>query len=244
VTGLAAPPAIIPWRLPPPDTRSENEAYHRALAKIYAFSEAPRSPGEIALARDHKLERMRSLLGLLGSPQARFSTVLVAGTKGKGSTAAMLASILEAGGLRVGRYTQPHLYSYRERTWAAGRFIEEDEVVALGDEMADALSTIDAHRGELGPLTTFDVGTALSLLHFARRSVEIAVVEVGVGGGNDATNALEPILTLIGPIGLDHADVLGHDLIDVARAKAGVMRRGVDVIVAPQEGAVTATITG
>src|SRR5207302_7763551 len=121
-----------------------------------------------------------------------------------GSMAAMLTSILHAAGYRVGRYTQPHLYSYRERTWANGRCIDDEELADEVRFMSDALAAVESRRGELGPLTTFDVGTALSLLYFARRNVEVAVVEVGVGGRNDATNVLEPILALIGPVGLDH----------------------------------------
>ena len=237
-----APPTVIPWNLPPPDNQSSSDSYRHALSRIYAFSEAPRSAEEIALGRERKLDRMRALLGLLGFPQARFGTVLVAGTKGKGSTAAMLASIVAAAGVRVGRYTQPHLYSYRERTWACGRYIEEHEIAKLLDSMAEALALIERGRGDLGPLTTFDVGTALSLLHFARKGVELAVVEVGVGGANDATNVLEPILAVIGPVGLDHVDTLGHSLVDVARAKAGVLRRGIDAVVADQEPCVEETI--
>jgi dihydrofolate synthase / folylpolyglutamate synthase len=235
LTLLATPPAVVPWALPPPDTHAASEGYRRALATLWAFSETPRSPTEIHLARERKLDRIRTLLGLLGSPQATFETILVAGTKGKGSTAAMLASILHSAGRRVGRYTQPHLYSYRERTWAAGNYIAEDELVDEVASMSDALAVMHRSRTQLGPLTTFDVGTALSLVHFARSRVELAVVEVGVGGANDATNALEPILALIGPVGLDHVDVLGSDLSGVAREKAGVMRRGIDAIVAQQE---------
>lgn len=178
---------------------------------------------------------MRMLLALLGNPQARFETVLVAGTKGKGSMAALLTSILEAAGHRVGRYTQPHLYSYRERTWAAGRYISEDEVVDALESMASALALVQRHAREIGPLTTFDVGTALSLLHFARASVELAVVEAGVGGAGDATNALEPILCLIGPVGVDHVATLGATLGAIAHEKAGVARSGIDVVVSHQE---------
>jgi dihydrofolate synthase/folylpolyglutamate synthase len=228
-------PAVVPWELPPPDTLATDESYRRALSTLFAFSETARSAAEIRLARDRKLDRMRTLLGLLDSPQAHFQTILVAGTKGKGSMAAILTSILETAGIRAGRYTQPHLYSYRERTWSRGRYVEDGELVEGLRSMADALRVMEDRRSELGALTTFDVGTALSLLHFARCSVEVAVVEVGVGGANDATNALEPILTLIGPIGMDHADTLGSDLAAIAREKAGVLRSGVDCVVARQE---------
>lgn len=232
---LATPPPVVPWDLPPPDSRAASDEYRAALSALYAFSSRPRSAAEIRLARERKLDRMRLLLGLLGSPQARFQTVLVAGTKGKGSMAAMLSSILHAAGVRVGRYTQPHLYSYRERTWACGEYVRERELVDEVKLMNNAIEAVDHCRAELGPLTTFDVGTALSLLHFAQSAVDVAVVEVGVGGANDATNVLEPILALIGPIGLDHMDALGSDLVAIAREKAGILRRGIDAVVAQQE---------
>lgn len=178
---------------------------------------------------------MRTLLHFLGTPQASFTTILVAGTKGKGSVAALLTSILDAAGYRVGRYTQPHLYSYRERTWACGDYISEEELEAELEAMEEALDLVEDFRDELGPLTTFDVGTALTLLHFAHTRVQLAVVEVGVGGANDATNVLEPALALIGPVGLDHVEVLGHSLRDVALHKVGVSRRGIHVVVGRQE---------
>jgi dihydrofolate synthase/folylpolyglutamate synthase len=230
-----SPPRLVEWRLPSPDARTLDPAYQHALAWIFAFSEAPRTPAAVELGRARKLDRMRMLLGLLGSPQARFSSILVAGTKGKGSMAAWLAAILTAAGYRVGRYTQPHLYSYRERTWACGRHIDTGEIVSLLDAMRSAVSLIARQAREVGPLTTFDVGTALSLAYFAQRMVEVAVVEVGVGGASDATNLLEPVVSLIGPVGLDHVDTLGPDLRAIAREKAGVVRGGADVIVGRQE---------
>jgi dihydrofolate synthase/folylpolyglutamate synthase len=230
-----SPPRIIEWRLPPPDARTPDPAYQHALAQIFAFSEAPRTQADIELGRARKLDRMRMLLGLLGSPQACFRSILVAGTKGKGSMAASLAAILTAAGYRVGRYTQPHLYSYRERTWACGRHIDADEVASVLEAILPAISLVARQASEIGPLTTFDVGTALSLAYFARREVDIAVVEVGVGGASDATNVLEPVVSLIGPVGLDHRAALGPDLPAIAREKAGVARAGTDLIVGRQE---------
>jgi dihydrofolate synthase/folylpolyglutamate synthase len=226
---------ILPWELPDPDTESTLPAYRLALDRLYRYSEIERSGAQRALGQDRKLDRMRTLLHALGTPQASFATVLVAGTKGKGSIAALLGSILHAAGYRVGRYTQPHLYSYRERTWARGQYVTVAEITQLVDIMEDAIALVQARSDELGPLTTFDVGTALTLLHFARVGVEIAVIEVGVGGANDATNALEPILSVIGPVGLDHVDVLGDTLAAIARQKAGVARKGIDVVVGRQE---------
>lgn len=235
----ALPPTIAresirPWDLPPPDP-GESPEYWAAVRRIYAYSEAHRTPAEVALAQTRKIDRMRVLLQLLGTPQAAFSTILVAGTKGKGSMTAVLTSILAAGGYRVGRYTQPHLYSYRERIWAAGDYVTEAELVDELEAMEDALAIVERQRSELGPLTTFDVGTALTVLHFARARVQLGVVEVGVGGANDATNALEPISSLVGPVGLDHVQLLGNSLTEVATQKIGVARRGIDVVIGAQE---------
>jgi len=168
--------------------------------------------------------------------------VLVAGTKGKGSTAAMLAAILQAAGARVGRYTQPHLVSYRERVWVDGAFVEADAVVRLSAEVRPLVEAAARERPDLGPYTTFEVGTVLALQHFARRGVEVAVVEVGVGGTHDATNVLDPVASVIAPISADHLDTLGPTLADVARAKAGILRSGRPAAIGPQVPAVAAVL--
>ncbi len=236
------PANVLAWRLPAPDAALCDPAYQSALARIFAYSERPRDSSQIALARARKLARMRALLGLVGAPQARLHALLVAGTKGKGSMAASLAAMLTAAGYRVGRYTQPHLYSYRERIWADGDFVTTADVISALDIMSPALDLIDRCAHELGPLTTFDVGTVLALVHFARVAVDLAVIEVGVGGATDATNVLEPILSLIGPVGLDHTATLGPDLASIAQEKAGVARSGADVIVGRQEAQALAVI--
>jgi len=231
----ALTPTIIPWRLPTPDAESADCAYQCSLAELYAYSETPREAAAIRLGQTRKLQRMRTLLGLAGSPHANFQTVLVAGTKGKGSMAALLTSILEAAGFRVGRYTQPHLYSHRERIWANGDHISESAFVSTLERLRPSLAAIERRVDDLGPLTTFDVGTALAIDYFAQERVEIAVVEVGVGGENDATNVLDPILALIGPVGMDHSETLGSTIGAIARHKAGVMRSGIDVAVSAQQ---------
>jgi dihydrofolate synthase/folylpolyglutamate synthase len=185
---------------------------------------------------------MRTLLDLAGTPQSAFDSVLVAGTKGKGSMAALLTSVLDAAGYGVGRYTQPHLYSHRERIWAAGDYITGPQVADELAALRGPLATVERHADDLGPLTAFDVGTALALGHFARAQVDVAVIEVGVGGANDATNALEPMLALVGPVGMDHADTLGHTLEAIAWHKAGVMRAGIDVVSSRQEAPARAVI--
>ena len=224
-------PELVPWHLPPPDGTVEDAPYQDTLRRIYGFSEATRTKAEIERGRIQKLARVRALLGLAGSPQAHFATVLVAGTKGKGSMAAMLAQVLRSAGYQVGRYTQPHLYSYRERVWAAGEFISAESLTECVARLEEPLSVVERQRSELGPLTTFDVGTVLALQHFADQRVDVAVVEVGVGGAHDATNVLEPVISLLGPVGLDHTATLGPTLTHIGREKAGVARRGRSIVV-------------
>ena len=224
----------------PPDYRRELRAegaclaYGQALAYLYAFSPAERPAREVVADRPRRLPRMRGLLARLGHPERRFASVLVAGTKGKGSTAAMLESIARAAGHRTGLYTQPHLLTWRERTRLGDRLIRPDDVVALSGPVRAAVEGLERDRPELGRPTTFEVGTALTFLAFARHGVRLAVVEVGVGGTHDATNALDPLLVLLGPIGFDHLATLGPSLERIAAEKAGLFRPGGLAIVGHQ----------
>src|SRR5581483_7623373 len=220
--------------LPPPDEAVADPVYRAALDYLYSFSGTPRTAAAIRADQPRKLMRMRRLLALCGAPQDSFPAVLIAGTKGKGSTAAMLAAMLSASGLRVGRYTQPHLVSYRERTWAAGSYVSAAEVAGLADELRPLVATAVRRAPDLGRYTTFEVGTALTFLYFARRQVDVAVVEVGVGGAHDATNVLDPLVSVIAPISADHLDTLGPTLADVAHAKAGILRAGRPAALGPQ----------
>jgi dihydrofolate synthase/folylpolyglutamate synthase len=239
--GLAEWPGAL-TALPPPDATLDDPAYHAALAWLYGLSGVPRAAAAIRADQPRKVARTRHLLACWGDPQRAYPAVLVAGSKGKGSTAAMLAAILQAAGARVGRYTQPHLVSYRERIWVDGAFIEADAVVRLTTEVRPLVAAAARQRSELGPYTTFEVGTVLALQHFARRGVEVAVVEVGVGGTHDATNALDPVVSVITPISADHLDTLGPTLADVARAKAGILRSGRPAAIGPQVPAVAAVL--
>lgn len=185
------------------------------------------------------MERFRALLALLGSPQLQFASVLVAGTKGKGSTAAFAHACLQAGGLRVGRYTSPHLLNWRERTLLVDRFILPGEVTQLVGVLRPAVERLPP---SLGVPMTFEIGTALSLLAFARGGVEAAVLEVGVGGRFDVTNVVEPIASAITPVSLDHEGVLGTGLGEIAWHKAGVLRGGRTTVLGPQPDEASATI--
>jgi dihydrofolate synthase / folylpolyglutamate synthase len=220
--------------LPKPDRHILDRRYAQTLEAIYAYSSVQRGAAEIRLDRLRKPERLRALLRELQDPHQNFPCLLVAGTKGKGSTAAMIANILRAAGLRVGRYTQPHLVSWRERTWVNGRYLEVDETSRLFPGVAAAATRLEERHPELGHPTTFEIGTALTLQSFANAGVDAAVVEVGVGGRYDATNALEPILSVITPISFDHADVIGPTIAEIAYEKSGVMRADRSVIIAHQ----------
>ena len=171
------------------------------------------------------LETTQRLLAGLGDPQHRLSVVLVAGTNGKGSTAALLASMASAAGYSTGLYTSPHLEVAEERIRIDGAGIER---VELEKAVRRVVETADRVLGH--PPTYFEALTAAAFLHFADRQVDLAVLEVGMGGRLDATNVSEPILSLITPIGLDHQEFLGGDLTSIATEKAGVMRAGRPVI--------------
>lgn len=181
-----------------------------------------------------KLARMRHLLAHLGDPQKHFPSVLVAGTKGKGSTAVMIAEILQRAGLRTGLTVKPHLVDYRERIRIDGEWIPPDDVAALVEAVRPA---VEASR-ELpwGRATYVETTVAMAFLYFLRRRVDLAVVEVGIGGRLDATNVLEPLVSVITPISYDHTELLGSTLTQIAREKAGIIRVMGRVVSAPQPG--------
>ena len=204
--------------------------YEEALAYIYGLlGERPRSPHPYSPL---KLERMRHLCALLDHPERHFPAVLVAGTKGKGSTAAMIAAMAAAAGFRVGLYTKPHLVDFRERIRVNGELITPREVTAL---MAEVPAAIAHGAGRPGwPPTYFEVAAVLAFLHFARRAVDLAVVEVGIGGRLDATNVVEPAMAVITTIDYDHTDLLGDDLRRIAAEDAGIIRPHGRVVTVPQ----------
>ncbi len=167
------------------------------------------------------LENTRRLLTRVGEPQDGLAVVLVAGTNGKGSSACMLSSIATAAGYRTGLFTSPHLESVRER-------IRVDGVAISDAQLSESLRLVLAAADRLGEgsATYFEALTVAALVHFARQEVELAVLEVGLGGRLDATNATEPALSLITEIGLDHREHLGETVHEIAAEKAGILRRG------------------
>lgn len=176
-----------------------------------------------------ELDAFRTLLTALGPPAVARPTVLVAGTNGKGSVAALLESILRRAGVRTGLYTSPHLERWSERIRVDGRPIDESRLARLLEAIVDAAQVSGA-----GLPTPFEALTAAALLELAERGVEATVLEVGLGGRLDATNAVEPSLSVVTRIALDHRAELGPDLAAIAREKAGILRPGVPVVIAPQ----------
>ena len=181
-----------------------------------------------AQPHDLKLERMRSLLQLLGNPHERLRIIHIAGTKGKGSTAMMLARILQFAGYRVGVLTSPHMVHVEERIQVDGQMIRRDELTHLLNEVREQVDRLD--REPLPGPTFFEINTALAFLHFVRRRVEIAVVEVGLGGRFDSTNVCQPIVSVITSIGHDHIEQLGSTLEAIAFQKAGIIKRGIPIV--------------
>lgn len=178
------------------------------------------------------LERMTALCAALGNPQLQYTTLHVAGTKGKGSTCAIAASMLRAAGLRVGLTTSPHLLCARERIVIDDAMIDEDTFVALAARVEAAAQTLPA---TLDTPSFFERLTAMAFCAFAEARVDVAVVEVGLGGRLDATNVVQPVACAITRLGLDHTEFLGPTLVHIAREKAGIIKRGVPVVTSPQQ---------
>lgn len=178
------------------------------------------------------LDRIEGLLACLGNPHAKLPAVHIAGTNGKGSTAAMLASILTAAGYRTGLYTSPHLERYAERFVVNGQPIPEERLAAL---MERFLPLVEAfiRKGGSRP-TEFELLTAIAFLYFREEKVDIAVVETGLGGRLDATNVIVPAVAVITNVSLDHTDYLGENVAAIAREKAGIIKAGVPVVTAAQ----------
>lgn len=182
---------------------------------------------EIASGRRQQLGRMRALLEALGNPQDRYATLHVGGTSGKGSTATMLAAALSASGKRTGLHTKPHLSSMTERLRIDGAPIPEDDFAALLEDVRPALEGVAAQYGRP---TYYETLLALSFAYFAAQNVDVAVIEVGLGGTLDGTNVLRPQVSVITNIGLDHTEVLGNTLEEIARDKAGIAKSFVPLV--------------
>ena len=203
-------------------------SYNEALDYLYSFVDySLKHSSELAKA-DFNLGRMRALMAELRNPQDQYPIVHVAGTKGKGSVCALIASGLQAAGYRVGLYSSPHLLDYCERIQINGEPVPHAGLVELVDAIKPAVASIPK-------LTTFEITTALALMYFAREHVDAAVIEVGLGGRLDATNVVAPVVSVITSLSYDHMAVLGNTLAQIAGEKAGIIKPGIPVISAPQK---------
>ena len=202
--------------------------YNLALDYLYSFVDYSLKKADQLAAANFDLGRMRQLMATLGSPQGAYPTIHVAGTKGKGSASALCASALTASGRKTGLYTSPHLVDFCERIQVDGQPISHEELADLTEEIKPAVAAIPM-------LTTFEITTALGFLYFARKNVDAAVIEVGLGGRLDATNVITPRVAVITSLSYDHTAVLGDTLAKIAGEKAGIIKPGVPVVSSPQK---------
>jgi dihydrofolate synthase/folylpolyglutamate synthase len=205
-----------------------NLSYQEALDYLYSFVDYSVKRSYRYSADVFDLARVESLLARLGNPHQKYRCVHIAGTKGKGSVAAMIECCLRMAGYHTGLYSSPHLQRFTERIRAAGTEIEESAVASL---VADIKPHVDLIEG----LTTYELITAIGFLYFAQRGIDIAVVEVGLGGRLDATNVITPLVSVITSISYDHMHLLGDSLSDIAREKAGIIKPGVSAVSSPQQ---------
>ena len=232
----AITPELIPFIIRPltlrtaTDERPNTVSYETAIAQMYALGH------ELATTPSHKfdLAHMRVLLGALGHPEKKVTSVLIAGTNGKGSTSATLAAILQASGLKTGLYTSPHLVRINERIRLDGSPIPDDDFAMLHDVVGRTAERLVSEGDLPWHPSFFEMLTAMAFEYFSRTGPDIVVLEVGMGGRLDATNVVEPKLSIITDIALDHQQYLGSTVREIAREKAGIIRPGSVVVTLPQ----------
>lgn len=210
-----------------------------ALTYLYERVDLERARPTSATRHQYKLDRMRAILEALDNPHAGVRHVHIGGTKGKGSTCEMLATCLESCGYTVGLYTSPHLVSVRERVRLNRRFIDEADFTRLMQTCAKAAASVQKAHGDA---TFFELTTAMAFLHFAEQAVDIAVIEVGLGGLLDCTNVITPEVAAVTMIGLDHTQILGDTHEEIAVQKAGIFKPGVAALTYEQNPEVAAVL--
>ncbi|MGD2163258.1 MAG: folylpolyglutamate synthase/dihydrofolate synthase family protein [Anaerolineales bacterium] len=204
------------------------QTYEQALDYIYSYADYSVERSYRYSPELFELQRVRDLLALLDDPQDEYKSYHIAGTKGKGSVSSLISSALRAAGFSVGLYTSPHLHRFNERIQVDGIQVSDEEIVDLVNRVKPSVETIEG-------LTVYEIVTAMGLLHFADCGVEYAAIEVGLGGRLDATNVITPLVSVITSISYDHMHLLGDSLSDIAREKAGIIKEGVPVVMAPQQ---------
>ncbi len=195
------------------------DAYQQSLDYLYGLEKFGMIFG---------LTQVEKILNAMGSPHKEIQAIHIGGTNGKGSTAAMMSSILQKEGYRVGLYTSPHLIRFTERIKVNGKEIEEEEVAALAEWMRKEIEV----AGITPPFTFFDFTTAMALHYFKQKLVDLAVLEVGLGGRLDSTNVVDPLISIITNIAKDHEEYLGKSILKIAREKAGIIKKGRPLITA------------
>jgi dihydrofolate synthase/folylpolyglutamate synthase len=201
--------------------------YTEALAYLNQFINYERTQPQRYAPETLSLDRVNYLLDRLGRPDRAYRSIHIAGTKGKGSTAAMIESCLRAAGYRTGFYTSPHLHTFRERMRVNNEYISREEFTQLVDELEPHLTAVEG-------VTWFEIVTTLAFLFFARSHIDVAVLEVGLGGRFDATNVVTPLVSAITSLSMDHMNLLGNTIEQIAFEKAGIIKRRVPVVSAPQ----------
>ena len=202
--------------------------YRDALLRVFQHTDLEYGERPPYAERIWRLEHMENLLHAFGDPHLAYPSVHVAGTKGKGSTTAMIEAVLRAAGYRTGMYTSPHLHTFRERIRVGGQLIPEAD---LATTIADMQPVLDQHP----EATVFEIITALAMVYFRQQAVDCGVFEVGMGGRLDSTNVLHPLVSVITSISIDHVAVLGSTLAAIAREKAGIIKRQVPAVSSPQK---------
>jgi dihydrofolate synthase/folylpolyglutamate synthase len=215
--------------------KNHNNRYQQALDYIYSFVDFSRTHQENLSPENFDLARMTQFMDLLGSPQDDFPSLHIAGSKGKGSVSAFCASALEEAGYKVGLYTSPHLKDFEERIQINQEPMNRDLLVSYIEEIKPLVSKVHG-------LTTFEIMTGLGFLQFSRQGVDIAVIEVGLGGRLDATNLVTPLVSVITSLYLDHTSILGDTLDQIAFEKGGIIKPGIPVVSAPQDESAIAVI--
>jgi dihydrofolate synthase/folylpolyglutamate synthase len=202
--------------------------YQAAIDYLYSYADYSVERSYRYSADVFELQRVRDLLAALGNPQDQFKSFHIAGTKGKGSVSAFVASVLQAAGCKTGLYTSPHLIRFNER-------IRVDDNDIPDKDLVTTLEKMKPHIEAIPELTVYEIVTVLAFCFFADQGVEYAAVEVGLGGRLDATNVLEPMISVITSLSYDHMHLLGDSLSDIAREKAGIIKPGIPIVLAPQQ---------
>ncbi len=209
------------------------ETFQQAVEFLYSFINYERLSTVKYGPDTYNLDSFRRLLNRLGNPHEDLPAVHIAGTKGKGTTAAMLASVLSRAGLKTGLYTSPHLVDIRERIRVAGKKISIDDFISNVDFLSKMITDPEIPVGG-GYRTTFELLTALAFMVFKKEKVDCAVLETGMGGRLDCTNVINPVVSVLTPVSMDHVESLGTDLRQIAGEKAGIIKAGADALTSRQ----------